>query len=103
MSDTAYVTTMPDCDFCKQSGVTRKAKYDLRTKWGQWANGCQIHYVNNRAHTELGTGHGQLLVCGEPPVKTDEEVGNELLAAIEAGDWDLAEDLCGDRDPMEFL
>lgn len=103
MSDTTYVTTMPKCDFCKQSGVTREAKYDFRTQWGPWANGCEIHYLNNRAHTELGTGHGQRLVLGEEPERTDDDIRADLAAAIEAGDFDAMEEALGDRDFAEFM
>jgi hypothetical protein len=103
MSDTVFISAPKPCDFCKTAGVKRDAKYDFRTSWGPWANGCEMHYRTNRAHTELGTGHGQLLVVGEPPEKNDEEIGSELQEAIMAGDFDLAEDILGDRDIAEFI
>lgn len=56
------VYRMPDCDFCKQSGVDRVAKYDARTTYGPWANMCEIHFRNN-AIGLLGTGHGQELIA----------------------------------------
>lgn len=107
MSTKVYVSELPLCDFCKNSSSplanTRRAKYDFRTKWGQWANGCEIHYRTHRAHTELGTGHGQELVEGEAPERTDQDIHNDLMAAIEAGDFDAMEEALGDRDIAEFL
>ena len=104
MSDKAYVSELPMCDFCgNNGGKRRKAKYDFRTSWGPWANGCEVHYRNNRAHTELGTGHGQLLVVGKPPERTDEDIQNDVNAAVEAGDFEALEEALGDRDFAEFM
>ena len=99
----AYVTELPQCDFCKQGGTNRKAKYDFRTSWGPWANGCTAHYITNRAHTELGIGHGQELVVGEEPERTDDDIREDLNLAIEQGDWDAMEEALGDRDFSEFM
>ena len=107
MSDIAYVSELPLCDFCKQSSSphanTRKAKYDFRTVHGPWANGCEIHYRTHRAHTELGTGHGQRLVLGEPPERTDEDIMSDLQKALVEGDFDAMEEALGDRDFAEFM
>lgn len=54
----------PDCDICVQSGYSppRKARYDFRTRQGQWANGCTEHYRLHRASDILGVGRGQMLL-----------------------------------------
>jgi hypothetical protein len=103
MSSKTYVSVLPKCDFCASSGVVRKAKYDFRTKWGQWANGCTIHWINNRKSETLGTGYGQELVEGEEPERSDDDIRADAMAAIEAGDFDAFEEAIGDRDPAEFL
>lgn len=103
MAGQAYVSQLPDCDFCKMSGVTRKAQYDFKTKDGRWANGCAIHWTNHRASMTLGTGWGQRLVVGEPPERTDDDIRSDLAAAIEAGDYDAMEEALGDRDFAEFM
>lgn len=107
MSDVAYVSELPPCDFCSTSDSphvkNRKALYDFKTSWGPWANGCEVHWRTNRATPTLGTGWGQKLVVGEPPERTDEDIKSDVQAAIEAGDWDAFEDAVGDRDPIEFL
>lgn len=48
---------LPTCDFCPG-----EAHYDFRTRFGPWAYGCEQHYLDNRAHDELGVGHGQRLI-----------------------------------------
>lgn len=53
----AYVTKLPDCDFCVQL-----AQYDFKTISAAWANGCETHYEVYRMHRELGVGKGQKLV-----------------------------------------
>ena len=99
----AYVKEAPLCDFCKQGGVERKALYDFKTSWGPWANGCEVHYRTNRLHTELGIGYGQKFVVGEPPNTSQREVRQSIMAAIESGNFDEAEDLIGDGDIAEWL
>ena len=104
MSRIAFVTALPDCDFCKNAGITRKAKYDFKTSSGQWANGCAIHFKNHAAQPDvLGTGWGQELRVGEAPERTDEDIRKDLEAAIEAGDYDAMEEALGDRDFAEFM
>lgn len=104
MGTIAYVSELPKCDFCKNAGVTRKAKYDFKTSSGQWANGCAIHFKNHAAQPDvLGTGWGQELRVGEAPERTDEEIRADLMAAAEAGDFDAFEEALGDRDFAEFM
>jgi hypothetical protein len=59
------VTTLPTCDFCREVGIERPARYDFRSRFGSWANGCVEHYERHRASRILGTGHAQLLIA--PP------------------------------------
>lgn len=102
MSKKTYISEPKNCDFCP-SHAPRTARYDFKTSWGPWANGCEIHWRTNRAHTELGTGYGQELVVGDPPERTDDDIRKEAMAAIIANDFDAFEDAIGDRDPAEFL
>lgn len=54
MSNKAYVTSLPKCDFCE-----KQAEYDGRTVMGPWANMCIKHF--GQYGTGLGTGRGQQL------------------------------------------
>ena len=70
MSDVAYVSSLPNCDFC---GIT--AKYDAATIQGCWANMCE---KCNKLYGKgkLGTGYGQelRLVSEKPdPILRDAE------------------------------
>lgn len=108
MGKIVYVTKLPDCDFCKNSNSpranTRSAKYDFKTKWGPWANGCAAHFRQHAAQPDvLGTGWGQELRVGEEPERTDDDIREDLAAAIEAGDYDAMEEALGDRDFAEFM
>jgi hypothetical protein len=38
MSDTAYVTALPECDFCQLAGVNEPATYDGATVEGPWVD-----------------------------------------------------------------
>lgn len=53
------VSEIPSCNFC-QDGTP--GPYDFRTSFGPWANGCEAHWIEHRAHPELGVGHGQLWI-----------------------------------------
>ena len=67
------VPFLPECDFCRavhdnpanhlQRYEVPKAHYDIRTKFGHWANACRIHYENYG--TGLGPGRGQMMVVME--------------------------------------
>lgn len=93
MSDTAYVSAIPDCDFHPGTPAT----VDGRTSTGQWANMCgRCHDAHG---VGLGTGKGQRLIVGERPAPTDAAI----RAAIESGDFDLFEELVGDGDPADWL
>ena len=49
------------CDFCKQNGVTRHAKYDAKVTIATgWANMCQGHF--DLYGIGLGLGVGQELI-----------------------------------------
>lgn len=101
MSKKVYVAVLPNCDYCANSGVTRKAKYDAKSRDGRWANMCAIHFANNGIM--LGTGYGQELIEGEEPERTDDDIKSDLMSAIEAGDFDAMEEALGDRDFAEFM
>lgn len=58
----AYVNTAKKCDFPHAGEEVRDAEYDFRTVSGQWANGCEPHYLHYRMHNMLGLGKGQKLV-----------------------------------------
>jgi len=62
MSTTVTVSTLPRCDFADEGGCSTQppaARYDFRTAFGPWANGCERHWRQYRATPQLGTGHGQ--------------------------------------------
>ena len=45
------------CDFCREVGIEKPAKYDAKTKMGPWASMCEAH--NYRYGIGLGVGKGQ--------------------------------------------
>lgn len=59
MSSTVRMSEIPLCDFCNDEET--RASYDFHTIFGPWAYGCKEHWEANRAHSELGTGKGQLI------------------------------------------
>lgn len=48
------------CDYCRQIGVRKVARYDGRTKLGLWAYMCKDHF--EKFGVGLGPGNGQLIV-----------------------------------------
>lgn len=98
MGEIAYVSALPDCDVCKAEGlgVPKSAHYDAKTLAGPWAYLCKWHFESETAGV-LGTGVGQRLVVGPKPNRSD------LIAALERGDYDAAEDIVGDGDLAEWL
>ena len=54
------VFSLPDCDFCKEAGIARKAAYDGKTIYGPWANMCDDDF--EQVGVGLGLGRGQRLV-----------------------------------------
>lgn len=102
------VAGRPNCDIHQMVEHQRvEALYDGKTTHGPWANMCQVCF--EAVGVGLGTGRGQrLLLASEmeetednPP--TDADIRRDLQAAVEAGDFDLAEDILGDRDIAEFM
>jgi hypothetical protein len=61
MSTEVQVTRLPECDFCREKGLSVPAKYDSKTKVGPWANCCEEHW-QQWGVGRLGTGFGQRLV-----------------------------------------
>jgi len=47
------------CDFCKEDGKMKKARYDARTTFGYWAYLCEPCF--GFAGVGLGVGKGQVL------------------------------------------
>jgi hypothetical protein len=99
MSDTAYVATLPKCDFCKEAGTERDAKYDAKTVFGPWASMCDHHWMMNAASKSLGTGIGQRYVVGERP----DDAQKRFDDASAAGDYDGMMEAVGDGDPADFM
>lgn len=97
MSHQVYVTSLPKCDI----HGTHDAKYDAKMPSGPWAYMCAEMFRDLGCKT--GTGYGQELVVGEEPERTDDDIKSDLMAAIEAGDFDAAEEALGDRDIAEFM
>lgn len=69
MSDTAYVSKLPECDIhhYDHNVLGVPATHDVRTKTGQWANVCDECRPIVALSMELGTGKGQRLVVGDKP------------------------------------
>lgn len=67
----AYIAKPKECDFCKlladratratETVDIKQAQYDFRTKTGQWANACSVHWIEHRMYPTLGIGKGQKL------------------------------------------
>jgi len=64
MSDRVVVETLPKCDIHKYElgHDSVPARYDAKTRTGQWANMCEDCYPKFRYFHDLGTGKGQRLV-----------------------------------------
>ena len=101
MSDQTYVTNYPDCDICAAGDIKSEAHYDGKTIEGPWASMCDGHFlIHGRG---LGTGKGQHLIVGDKPVDSDEDIRRRVREALEAGDFDAAEEAMGDGDPADYL
>lgn len=98
---TTHVISLPDCDIHKHAlnmpGVP--AKYDKRTRTGQWGYVCEDHFKSD-TDGRLGTGYGQELIVGEPPQRDRRA---EAQAALASGDLEAFEDAVGDGDPADFF
>jgi hypothetical protein len=93
------------CDFCEHvehRKVPMKAEYDAKTLNGFWANLCKRHF-KTETRGKLGTGLGQQLVYADEPETSQADKRRQIMLAVEAGDFDAAEDLIGDGDISEFL
>lgn len=100
MSDTAYVTKLPECDVHKFEKATPgvDAAYDGKTIRGPWANMCEECFGTHGVG--LGTGRGQRLVVGEAPERDRQA---EFDEASRSGDIDSMLDAIGDGDPADFF
>lgn len=112
-----YTGTGPNkkCDICPTS-EQHDAEYDAPTIHGPWANMCADHYATHASTHASAVGYR--LLWGDGPERRRPENTNprdaqqmeelrqskrDLMAAIEAGDYDLAEDIIGDGDISEWL
>lgn len=101
MSNTeAKVMALPKCDFCSE-----RAKYDGKTKNGQWANMCQKDF--DEYGVGLGMGRGQKLVV-QQPAKPDGRKGvliakliSDLADVVEDGAADVECPQCGEIKTVE--
>lgn len=100
MGTVARVTSLPDCDLCTAAGQTTKAAYDAKTLMGPWAYMCEQHFQSH-GMGRIGTGWGQRLVVAEPPTTAERRAA--LLAAIDSGDMDAADEAVGDGDITDLL
>lgn len=97
---TRYVTSLPDCILCSMQDKRHvPAHFDSPIDGGSWGYLCDGHMAQ-RGSMALAC---RISDAPEPPEPCLKERRSELLAAIEAGDFDLAEDLIGDGDLMELL
>lgn len=71
MGETAKVSKLPKCDFCKKNGTEADAHYDGKTTLGPWAFMCTPHF--STYGTGLGTGVGQRLVVDRDDDDEDDE------------------------------
>jgi hypothetical protein len=101
MSTETYVTKLPKCNYPHPEGPV-DALYDAKTDEGPWAYLCEAHFQHNSVG-RLGTGYGQRLIVGDKPVDTGERKRRKIREAVEAGDFDRAEELIGDGDPADFF
>lgn len=64
---------LPNCDICKQQGITKEASYDDKTTTGPWANMCEEH------EKQYGVGVGYRL---EKRVKIAAEKTNRVPTVV---------------------
>lgn len=100
MSEIAYVSSLPPCDFCDDD---TRATHDVKTLTGQWASVCDKHRVTRAATMKLGTGLGQRYSLESPPEDSLEDRKLRALQAAEAMDLEGFFDAVGDGDPADFL
>jgi hypothetical protein len=91
MGRSVQVSVLPKCDFCNET-----AKYDARTKVGQWAYMCTECFKKHGVG-KLGTGYGQEFVLREPlKVSKKAKTEGETVQGKELTDFD-------DMEAMESL
>ena len=87
----------PLCDICR--GAT--AMCDAPSIYGHWGYMCPDCFATHAGPNADALGFEFVL----PGAKTrsEDSLAKEIRDAVYAGDFSLAEDLIGDRDPAEFL
>lgn len=87
----------PVCDICKRE----TAMYDAPTMYGPWANMCADDFAGHAGSNANAIGY-EFVLPGEKQ-RSEDTLAKEIRDAVNAGDFDLAGDLIGDRDFAEFL
>ena len=96
MKDIPWDMPIPDCDLC---GKEHGGIYDAPMLGGIWADMCEKCW-RQEGHNDDTLGSRR--VSGlKPPTK--EETARDIRAAIDAGNFDMVEELIGDGDIFEFL
>lgn len=104
MSTIAYISHPKYCDFCRiDDGEDTIAEYDAKTVFGSWANMCEHHFATRAASSQLGTGHGQKLIVGQPPVETEDDKRAKVDEALRNGTADDVWEAVGDGDLADYL
>jgi hypothetical protein len=92
MADTSVVVaTIPDCDLCKQVGVTKPAYADASLTLGSWGYVCLQHF--NEYGKGLGLGRGQRLLL-------EGEDGDDVTKRVLSEQGDKPEEDEDDGDPV---
>ncbi len=64
MDSSVEVTSIPDCDLCREHGRIRPAFAHAKLPFGAWAYVCVEHFIYYRCR--LGTGRGKRLILKPP-------------------------------------
>ena len=90
--------TFPTCNICNEES----AIYDAPTAARYWAYMCRSCFDLNGASYADSVGF-RFVAVGTLPTRSEESIAQDLADAIWSGDFDLAEEIIGDRDLAEFL
>lgn len=100
MSEIAYVSALPPCDFCDDG---TPATHDVKTLAGPWASVCDLHRTTRAATMQLGLGLGQRYSLEAPPPDSLEDRKLRALEAAQSMDLEGFFEAVGDGDPADFL
>ena len=88
----------PRCNICNQDS----AIYDAPTYMGSWAYMCRSCFDTHSGAGADAVGF-RFVAVGTLPTRSEESIAQDLADAVWSGDFDLAEEIIGDRDLAEFL